>query len=68
MVNIRILKHCENFLKVSNEINIYVKSTIVKSHLWHWASFANGNCNKLIKIKNDVVITNYRQISEKYTP
>ena len=33
MVNIKILKHCENFLKVSKEIKKeYVKSTIVESH------------------------------------
>ena len=32
MVNIKILKHCENLFKVSNEIKKYVKSTIAKSH------------------------------------
>ena len=32
VVNIKILKHCENLLKVNNGIKEYVKSTIVKSH------------------------------------
>ena len=32
MLNIKILKHCENLLKVSNEIKKYVKNTIIKSH------------------------------------
>ena len=32
MVKIKTLKHCENLLKVSNEIKQYVKFTIVKSH------------------------------------
>ena len=64
MVNIGTLKHCENFLKFSNEIKQYVKYTIIKSHAWPWASFPNGNCNKMIKIKNDVIITTYRQISK----
>ena len=31
MVNIKTLKHCENLLKVSNEVKQYVKNTIVKS-------------------------------------
>ena len=68
MVNTKILKQCESLLKVSNEIKKFVKSTIVKSHWWHWASFPNGNCNKIIKLKYDVVITNYGQISVKNTP
>ena len=32
MVKIETLKHCENLLKVSNEIKQYVKFAIVKSH------------------------------------
>ena len=32
VVNIKILKHCENLLKVSNEIKQYVKGRFVKSH------------------------------------
>ena len=32
MLKIKILKHCENLLKVSNEIKQYVKNAIVKSH------------------------------------
>ena len=32
VVDIRILKHRENLLKVNNRIKEYVKSTIVKSH------------------------------------
>ena len=32
VLNIKTLKHCENLLKVSNEIKQYVKNTIVKSH------------------------------------
>ena len=32
MINIKILKHRENLLKVSNEIKKYVKGTIVKSN------------------------------------
>ena len=32
MLKIEILKHCENLLKVSNEIKQYVKNTIVESH------------------------------------
>ena len=32
MVKIKTLKHCENLLKVSNEIKQYVEFTIVKSH------------------------------------
>ena len=31
-VNIKILKHRENLLKVNNGTKEYVKSTIVKSH------------------------------------
>ena len=31
MVNIKTLKHCENLLRVSNEIKQHVKNTIVKS-------------------------------------
>ena len=31
-VKIKTLKHCENLLKVSNEIKQYVKNTIVRSH------------------------------------
>ena len=30
MVNIKNLKHCENLLKISNEIKQYVKNMIVK--------------------------------------
>ena len=32
MLKIKILKHRENLLKVSNEIKQYVKNAIVKSH------------------------------------
>ena len=32
MVNIKTLKHCENFLEVSSELKQYVKNTKVKSH------------------------------------
>ena len=32
MVNIKVLKHCENLLKVSNEMKKYAKSKIFKSH------------------------------------
>ena len=32
MLEMKTLKHCENLLKVSNEIKRYVKNTIVKSH------------------------------------
>ena len=32
MVNIKTLEHCENLLKVSNEIKQYVKNMIVQSH------------------------------------
>ena len=31
-VKIKTLKHCDNLLKVSNEIKRYVKSMIVRSH------------------------------------
>ena len=31
-VKIKTLKHCENLLKVSNEIKQYVKNAIVTSH------------------------------------
>ena len=37
--------------------NVYAKNAIVKSHWWHGASFPNRGCNKMMKIKNDVVIT-----------
>ena len=32
MLKIKISKHCENLIKVSNEIKQYVKNTIVRSH------------------------------------
>ena len=32
MLEIRFLKHCENLVKVSNEIKQYVKNAIVRSH------------------------------------
>ena len=32
MLKIKTLKHCENLLKVSNEIKQYVKNAIVRSH------------------------------------
>ena len=32
MLKIKTLKHCENSLKVSNEIKEYTKNTIVRSH------------------------------------
>ena len=32
MLKIKTLKHCENLLKVRNEIKQFVKNTIVKSH------------------------------------
>ena len=62
MVNIKTLKHCENLLYVSSEIKQYLENTIVKLYEWHWASFPNGNCYKLKKNKDDVIITSYRQI------
>ena len=31
-VKIKLLKHCENLLKVSNEIKQYVKNTVVRLH------------------------------------
>ena len=30
MMNIKTLEHCENFLKVSNEMKKFVKNTIIK--------------------------------------
>ena len=32
MLKIKTLKHCENLLKVSNELKEYTKNTIVRSH------------------------------------
>ena len=32
MEDITTLRHCENLLKVSNEMKQYVKNTIIKSH------------------------------------
>ena len=32
IVNIKTLKNCENFLKVSNEIKQCIRYTIVRSH------------------------------------
>ena len=32
MLHIKTLKHCENLLKVSNKVKLYVKNTIVKFH------------------------------------
>ena len=40
MVNIKTLKHCENLLKVNNEIKQYVKNTTVKSYLMTWSKFS----------------------------
>ena len=65
MLKIKTLKHCENLLKVSNEIKQYVKNTIVKPLLINLSKFSQY---KIIKIKNDVVITTSRQISMKNTP
>ena len=67
MVKIKFLKHYENLLQVKNEVE-YVKNTIVKSDYVRWASFPNGNCNKITKIKNDAIITTYKQIFVKNTP
>ena len=64
--NIKTLKHCENLLRVSNEIKQYVKNMIVKSQCL-WASFPIAKSNKIIKTKNDVIITTYWQISLKNT-
>ena len=41
MLTIKTWKHCENLLKVSNEIKQYVKNTIVRPHEWLWVSFPN---------------------------
>ena len=56
-IKIKTIKHCENLLKASNEQ--YVKNAIVIN--------SNFSQYKIIKIKNDVVITTYRQISLKNT-
>ena len=32
MLKIKTLKHCENLVKVSNEIKQYVNNTIIRSH------------------------------------
>ena len=68
IVNIETLKHCQSGLKINNGIKQCVKYTIVKTHEWQWTSFPKGNCDKIIKIKNYIVITTYRQISVKDTP
>ena len=61
MLKIKTLKHCKNLLKVSYEIKQYVKSTIVRSHM----TLGKFLQYKIIKIKNDVIITTYRQMSLK---
>ena len=63
VLKIKILKHCENLLKVSNEINQYIKNTIVFS----LTTLSKFSQYKIIKIKNNAVVTSYRQISLKNT-
>ena len=63
VLKIKILKHFENLLKVSNEINQYIKNTIVFS----LTTLSKFSQYKIIKIKNNAVVTSYRQISLKNT-
>ena len=64
MLKIKTLKHCENLLKVSNEIKQYCKKYDYQILLMNLSKFSQY---EIIKIKNDVVITTYRQISLKNT-
>ena len=69
MMNIKTLEHCENFLKVSNEMKKFVKIRLLNliNDIEHFP-FSNGKYNEIIRIKNDFIITTYRQISVKNTP
>ena len=64
MLKVKTLKHCENLLKVSNEIKQYCKKYDYQILLMNLSKFSQY---EIIKIKNDVVITTYRQISLKNT-
>ena len=61
---IKTLKHCENLLKVSNEIKQYVKIQLLD----RINDFEQVFQYKIKKIKNDVVVTTQRQISLKNAP
>ena len=67
-MNIKTLKYFENELKVSNEIKQYVKIQFLNLINDIDEIFSNGDCNKIKKIENYVVIITYRQVSVKNTP
>ena len=62
MVNINTLKHYGKLGHSQKWNKTTYKNAIIKSHYWLWASFPTGNCNKIIKFKNDIVITAYRKV------